>query len=51
MNGTNRVKRPAAGENMANKRGGDILTIGFSTTVVMWVILYVSAMPPGVWPD
>ena len=50
MNGTNRVKRPAAGENMASKRGGDILTIGFSTTVVMWVILYVAAMPLGLVP-
>ncbi len=35
---------------MASKRGGDILTIGFGTTVVMWVILYVSAMPPGIVP-
>ena len=35
---------------MTSKRGGDILTIGFLTTVVMWVILYISAIPPGVAP-
>ncbi len=35
---------------MANKRGGDILTIGLGTTVVMWVILYISAIPPGIVP-
>ena len=35
---------------MTSNRGGDILTFGFSTTVVMWVILYVSAIPPGVLP-
>ena len=50
MDGINRAKRLAAGENMASKRGGDILTIGFGTTVVMWVILYVSAMPRGIVP-
>ena len=50
MDGINRAKRPAAGENMANKRGGDILTVGFGTTVVMWVILYVSAIPRGIVP-
>ncbi len=50
MDGINWAKRPAAGENMANKRGGDILTIGFGTTVVMWVILYVSAMPRAIVP-
>ena len=35
---------------MTSKRGGDILTIGFTTTVVMWVILYISAIPPGKVP-
>ncbi len=35
---------------MTGKRGGDILTIGFFTTVVMWVILYISAIPPGKVP-
>jgi len=50
VDGINRAKRLAAGENMVRKRGGDILTIGFGTTVVMWVILYVSAIPPGVVP-
>jgi cytochrome c oxidase assembly protein subunit 15 len=28
-------------------RGGDLLTIAFATTVAMWALLYVAAMPPG----
>jgi cytochrome c oxidase assembly protein subunit 15 len=30
-----------------HKAGGDLLAIAFGTTVAMWAILYVAAMPPG----
>ncbi|MHC4273826.1 MAG: COX15/CtaA family protein [Planctomycetota bacterium] len=30
-----------------HKAGGDLLVIAFGTTVAMWTILYIAAMPPG----
>ena len=30
-----------------HKAGGDLLAIAFGTTIVMWAILYIAAMPPG----
>jgi cytochrome c oxidase assembly protein subunit 15 len=30
-----------------HKAGGDLLAIAFGTTVAMWTILYIAAMPPG----
>ena len=27
--------------------GGDLLAIAFGTTIAMWAILYIAAMPPG----
>jgi cytochrome c oxidase assembly protein subunit 15 len=30
-----------------HKAGGDLLVIAFGTTVAMWAILYIAAMPPG----
>ncbi|MHC4981310.1 MAG: COX15/CtaA family protein, partial [Planctomycetota bacterium] len=30
-----------------HKAGGDLLAIAFGTTVAMWAILYIAAMPPG----
>ncbi|MCH8822514.1 MAG: COX15/CtaA family protein [Planctomycetes bacterium] len=35
---------------MTNKRSGDIFTFGFGATVLMWIVLYITAMPLGIVP-
>ncbi len=35
---------------MTSKQSGDILTFGFGSTVAMWIVLYITAMPPGKVP-